>query len=169
MKVDFRQVTPGGVELSYSASADDLDLMADGFDFPEPIEVELSVSKSGDEIIFQGFTSTVVEMECSRCLEQFRQPVSSKLQFVVQLLDDNSKHETGDDDFVVLPKTTQEYDLSMRVREVIILELPLKALCSESCRGLCSMCGVNLNESECDCAPDKTDERWDSLRQLFED
>jgi uncharacterized protein len=77
--------------------------------------------------------------------------------------------DSDDEDFVVLPKTTQEYEIDQRIREAIILELPLKPLCSETCLGLCPMCGTNLNESECECTPDKTDERWESLRQLFED
>ena len=138
-------------------------------EFPEPIEVEISVSKTEDELIFQGKAATKVEAECSRCLVNFESEVSSKLQFVIQLLEISQPQDSDDDDFVILPKTTQEYDISQRVREAILLELPLKPLCSETCSGLCSMCGTNLNESECDCTPDKADERWDSLKQLFDE
>ncbi len=169
MKVDFRQIEPEGSEFSFSESAEDLDLTADGIEFPEPIEVELTATKTGDEVIIQGLLTTMAGMDCSRCLERFERPVSSKLQFVIQLLEISSPQDSDDEDFVVLPKTTQEYDLSERVRQVILLELPLKPLCRESCLGLCTLCGTNLNESECDCTPDKTDERWESLRQLFEE
>ncbi len=169
MKVDFRQIEPEGSELTFSESAEDLDLTAEGIEFPEAIEAELTATKTGDEIIVQGLLSTVVGMDCSRCLEHFEMPVSSKLQFVVQLLEMSAPQDSEDEDFVILPKTTQEYDISERVREAVLLELPLKALCTESCRGLCALCGTNLNESECDCTPDKTDERWESLRQLFEE
>lgn len=169
MKVDFRQIEPEGSELSFSESAEDLDLTAEGIEFPEPIEVDVTVNKTGDEIIVQGRLSTMAGMDCSRCLERFEMPVSSKLQFVIQLLEINAPQDSDDEDFVILPKTTQEYDLSGRVREAIMLELPLKSLCKESCIGLCPMCGTNLNESKCDCTPDKTDERWESLRQLFDE
>ena len=169
VKVDFRQIKPEGSELNFSESAEDLDLAAEGVEFPEPIEVELTATKTGDEIIIQGRLSTTAGMDCSRCLERFELPISSKLQFVIQLLDINAPQDSDDEDFVILPKTIQEYDLAERVREAILLELPLKPLCSESCRGLCPMCGTNLNESECECTPDKTDERWESLRQLFEE
>jgi uncharacterized protein len=169
MKVNFRQLKSGGVELNFSESAEELNLDLDYVKFPEPVEVDLDVNKSGDEIIFQGRLSTLAELECSRCLDIFELPIDSNLQFVVHMLEEDGLQDTGDDDFVVLPKTAQEYDISPRVREAIILELPLKALCSESCNGLCSMCGANLNEVECDCTPDKTDERWDSLRQLFDE
>lgn len=169
MKVDFRQIEPEGSKFSFSESAEDLDLTAEGIEFPEPIEVELTATKTGDEIIIQGLLTTMAGMDCSRCLGRFERPVSSKLQFVVQLLEMSSPQDSDDEDFVILPKTTQEYDLSQRVREAVLLELPLKPLCIESCLGLCSLCGTNLNESECDCTPDKTDERWESLRQLFDE
>ena len=169
MKVDFRQIEPEGSELSFSESAEDLDLTAEGIEFPEPIEVDVTVNQTGDEIIVQGLLSTMAGMDCSRCLERFEMPVSSKLQFVIQLLEINAPQDSDDEDFVILPKTTQEYNLSGRVREAIMLELPLKPLCKESCIGLCPMCGTNLNESKCECTPDKTDERWESLRQLFDE
>jgi uncharacterized protein len=91
------------------------------------------------------------------------------MQFVIQFLDVNGTEDTGDDDFMVLPKTQEDYDITTRVREAILLELPYKPLCENDCKGLCSMCGENLNETDCGCTQDKTDERWDTLRQLFEE
>ncbi len=169
MKVEFRQVKAGGSEFRFSVAAADLELEAEGLKFPESIEVELTATKSGDEIIFQGTISTLIEAECARCLELFEKPISSKLQFVIQFLDVGGSEDMGDDDFVVLPKTSEDYDISERIREAIILELPYKPLCEINCKGLCPMCGENLNETDCGCTQDKTDERWDTLRQLFGD
>jgi uncharacterized protein len=168
MKVDLKVITPEGCDMTFSEIAEDLELAADGFDFPEPIEVKLAATKSGDEIVFQGRIAAPVEMECARCLEMFESDVNPRMQFVIQLLDISEPQPSDDDDFVILPKTSGEYDISQRVREAILLELPLKPLCSDGCKGLCPMCGVNLNEDECDCTPDKTDDRWNSLKQLFD-
>ncbi|MCD8187633.1 MAG: DUF177 domain-containing protein [Ruminococcus sp.] len=33
----------------------------------------------------------------------------------------------------------------------MLLQLPTKYLCKEDCKGLCMVCGCDLNESECDC------------------
>jgi uncharacterized protein len=169
VKVDFRQIKSEGTGFRFSESSGDLDVSIEGVEFPEPIEVDLSASRTGDELIFNGTITTVAELECSRCLDNFEFEIASRLQFVIQLMEISQPQDSDDDDFVVLPKTTQEYDIDQRIREAIILELPLKALCSDSCLGLCPMCGTNLNESECGCTPDKTDERWESLRQLFEE
>ena len=169
MKLDLRQITPEGNEFGFSELAPDLELSAKGFEFPDPVEVNISAMKSGDEIIVQGRVATTVEMECARCLDIFEMEINPRIQFVIQLLDTHLPQMSGDDDFIILPKTSGEYDIADRVRESIILELPLKPLCYEGCRGLCPMCGVNLNESSCECTPDKTDERWDTLKQLFDE
>jgi len=166
--VDLRLIKQDGSRFRFSELAGDLELAMEGFEFPEPIDVDLLASKSGDEVIVQGRVNATVEMECSRCLESFEMEVDPKIQFVIQLLDTSQPQYSEDDDFIILPRTTGEYEISDRVREAILLELPLKPLCSEDCRGLCPMCGVNLNETDCECTPDKTDERWDSLKQLFD-
>lgn len=167
MKVDFRQIRPDGTEFKFAESTEELDLAVDGVGFPSPIEVNLFGTKTGDELVFQGSISARAELECARCLDTFESVLTSKMQFVIHLIEINQPQDSDDDDFVVLPKTTQEYDIGQRVREAIILELPLKPLCSDSCLGLCPMCGTNLNDSTCDCTPDKTDERWESLREIF--
>jgi len=53
------------------------------------------------------------------------------------------------------------------VEEQVQLELPLKALCRDDCRGLCPMCGADRNLAPCVCKP-PSDERWKSLRTLLE-
>jgi uncharacterized protein len=53
------------------------------------------------------------------------------------------------------------------VEEQVQLELPLKALCREDCRGLCPMCGADRNAAPCVCQP-PADGRWKSLRTLLE-
>ena len=53
------------------------------------------------------------------------------------------------------------------VEEQVQLELPMKALCRDDCRGLCPTCGADRNLAPCGCRP-PTDERWKSLRTLFD-
>jgi uncharacterized protein len=53
------------------------------------------------------------------------------------------------------------------VEEQVQLELPLKALCRDDCRGLCPMCGADRNLAPCACKP-PADERWKTLRTLLD-
>ncbi len=41
-------------------------------------------------------------------------------------------------------------------------------LCRPDCAGLCPHCGTNLNDGACDCEEDRTDPRWDALREVAE-
>jgi uncharacterized protein len=55
------------------------------------------------------------------------------------------------------------------VREEIILSIPMKAVCSETCKGLCPECGQNLNEGQCDCVVERIDPRLAPLLDLLKE
>lgn len=150
-----------------SETAEELDIAVEGAKFPFPIEVDFTGTLTGDEVICRADIRAEAEVECGRCLEIFNLPIHSRLQFVVQMLDAPPETANDDEDFEIIPTAQMELDISQRVREAVILAIPIKPLCSEDCRGLCPMCGADLNEAPCDCVPDKTDERWDILKRLF--
>ncbi|HEY8831508.1 MAG TPA: DUF177 domain-containing protein, partial [Gemmatimonadaceae bacterium] len=54
-------------------------------------------------------------------------------------------------------------DLRPSVRETWLLTAPAYVQCSEDCKGLCAICGTNLNESSCNCTPTTADSRWNAL------
>lgn len=169
MNLELRKIEAEGTDFHFSQSAEDLEIAANGVKFPSAVEIDLTATMIGDEIICQGEIYTEVEIECSRCLDLFDMPIEAHLQFVVQMIDSPQELESEDDDFEVIPKTQTTYDISPRVRDAVTLSIPLKPLCREDCKGLCPMCGTNLNENTCDCTPDKTDERWDALKNLFDE
>ena len=53
------------------------------------------------------------------------------------------------------------------LQEQVMLWLPMRSLCGEECRGICSRCGTNRNQGTCDCSTESADPRWDALRQLW--
>ena len=57
-------------------------------------------------------------------------------------------------------------DLTEAVRQYVIINLPMKPLCRHDCAGLCSNCGVNLNDGECVCSA-PVDSRWSPLLELL--
>ena len=70
------------------------------------------------------------------------------------------------DDLCLLPANKDTADLSDDIRQNIMLNLPMKLLCDKSCKGLCSNCGSNLNEKQCDCKNSTDDPRWEALKKL---
>lgn len=97
----------------------------------------------------------VVKTLCSRCLKSVEQEYSADTcEFV------------GEDG--VLPNGTV-LDIDNIVKNNIVPLLPISFLCSDDCKGLCGICGADLNISQCDCSHDVIDERFDVLRKLLEE
>ena len=70
------------------------------------------------------------------------------------------------DDYIETPDFV--LDLDETVISDVLLSLPQKNLCKEDCKGLCSQCGHNLNEGECDCDKKQVDPRLEILKQLMD-
>ena len=62
--------------------------------------------------------------------------------------------------------TGEIVDLESLLREQIILMMPLKPLCDETCKGLCPHCGANLNHETCTCATDAVNSPFAQLAKL---
>jgi uncharacterized protein len=57
-------------------------------------------------------------------------------------------------------------ELNDALREYVLLALPMRRLCSETCKGLCPVCGQNRNQQACQCQSEALDDRWAALKQL---
>ena len=66
------------------------------------------------------------------------------------------------------PADDVQIDLGHLVMEQLHLALPMKPLCSETCKGLCPQCGTNLNTGSCNCDPRWEDPRLAALKALKE-
>ena len=82
---------------------------------------------------------------CDRCLKEFnREYVYNFEHTLIQATN------TDSDEYIVCPDNT--LDLSELAISDLLLQLPTKILCREDCRGLCYVCGQDLNEGECNCS-----------------
>jgi uncharacterized protein len=57
-------------------------------------------------------------------------------------------------------------DVSYYIKEAVILDLPIKAVCQEKCLGLCPICGQNRNEVKCTCKDTAQNLKWEALKEL---
>jgi uncharacterized protein len=106
------------------------------------------LSRSGDDYLLQGRIAGSLEAACARCLEPARFAVDAPVTVTFVPADDDE--ELGDDADVI-GFAGNEISLSDEIRDEILLAIPLKPLCKEDCRGLCSVCGGNRNTTPCDC------------------
>lgn len=94
-------------------------------------------------------------------MDSFSRPYQMPVEHILV----TSLNNEENDDFVLLDN--YQLKLDELVETDILLELPSKNLCREECRGLCPMCGKNLNEGLCGCHSETTDPRLEILRQLI--
>ena len=137
------------------------------------VEVSGVLTRLNEEVFLTGRVDTVLSLNCSRCLKQFSHPVQSKLKSHFVPLD-NKVTSAGEVELHAADIDTEFYendrvDLTQSVRDGILLAVPVIFLCREDCNGLCSQCGVNLNQGSCGCAKElPIDPRLEILKTLKE-
>jgi uncharacterized protein len=133
--------------------ADDLELRAFSGD------VEMGRTSQG--IVVQGKFSGETTLECVRCLNEFDQALNMEMT-ELYAFDSRSVSESG----LIIPDDAH-IDLAPLIREYALLEIPIKPICKPDCKGLCPVCGENLNEADCGHRPEKDDSPFASLKSLF--
>lgn len=125
----------GGLKCSCLVNAKYLDGL---FDAPNRITkaaVELSFSVASSEILVQGRVDGVREVQCARCLKMSSQSFA--------------------EEFVESYSNKQEIiDIMYLVRQTLALSEDIRFLCKPDCKGLCPMCGQDLNVAPCTCEPE---------------
>jgi uncharacterized protein len=122
--------------------------------FRSPIEYELTLQMAGENVWVRGPVAATLSLVCARCLEEFTFSVESKLD--IELLPGQKapgapEVELKTEEMNLYYFQGDEIDLDPYVFEEVMLNLPIKALCSDACRGICPSCGKNLNIEECRC------------------
>ncbi|MBQ5992575.1 MAG: DUF177 domain-containing protein [Clostridia bacterium] len=103
------------------------------------------------------------ETTCARC----NKPMVKTLAFSFTEHFVRSVYKTEDDE--LYPYEGEKLDLTEAFFDNLFLEMPMTAVCSESCRGLCPVCGADLNRGQCDCQKNKIDARFSALESLLND
>ncbi|MBN2189941.1 MAG: DUF177 domain-containing protein [Candidatus Aureabacteria bacterium] len=116
----------------------------------EDILVSGTAELIGKTLLVRCAIKTAYSITCARCLETIEKEFSTD-RFLVNI-------EIVNQDII---------DLTGYIREDIILGLPAVSLCKKNCKGLCPLCGTNLNKSSCSCmeSGEKSD-RWSKLDDL---
>lgn len=135
------------------------------------VTAALTIQQSGEEYYVQGTLETVVQVECARCLTPIALDIRGSLEFIVttpEVREQQAAEAVDAEEYVFMEGGTRSVNLDELVREAILLELPMKPVCSESCQGLCPQCGVNRNDTACACVIEQTDPRWEELKKVTE-
>ncbi len=101
---------------------------------------------------------------CGRCDSYFDWHCSYDMQSPVAIHLQNADEH---DEYIVCEDG--KLDVADAVRCFVSLELPLKFVCKDDCKGLCPICGHDLNNGSCGCTAKESDPRWAALKDYFKD
>ncbi len=119
----------------------------------ESITVRGILNLAASGVMFNGNIKSSWVGTCRRCLEMAKGIINVQAREIyIENPDPESEY----------PLSGDQVDLGLAVHDLLLLELPLAPVCTDSCKGLCPTCGANLNETSCNCMEPK-DLRWSAL------
>ncbi len=127
-----------------------------------PVSVKGKVFNRSGIVSLEAKAEYDVSAPCDLCAKEVKKHYSVPVEHTLLSYIGN---EEDYDKFIVVED--MRLDLDELVREDVFLAMPVRFLCKDDCKGLCSICGADLNLGSCGCNK-PTDARWDSLKELFE-
>ncbi len=151
----------GEKTFAYDLEPAELDITSSEMDIIGTIRTEGSMSNAGDVLLLEATMSAQVRRTCGRCLKEFTAVTKAE---VVEKFYPASAENIEQDAFVY---DSDVIDITEPLRESLLLAEPIQALCSPDCRGLCPVCGANLNDGDCGCDRFTVDPRLAALKQFI--
>ncbi|MEN3045657.1 MAG: DUF177 domain-containing protein [Candidatus Hydrothermales bacterium] len=154
MKVFLKELKEGKTPFSYELRGNESEKL---FEDSEIKKVHLNVSgwiqRKGLEYVFYISVDGEGLLACSRCLSEFKFPIKENFTYNILIGKDPSllkrDYNFTDQDVSTIYVEDYELDTMPLLKEMVLLSLPLKPLCSEDCKGLCPICGVDRNKKDC--------------------
>ncbi len=134
--------------------------------FITPVSTEIRIIRKEDKVIVKGRVNAILEIECSRCLSFYPHKIDSSFDLILYPEEDyefEDEKELTEEDVNTIFFKDGIIDIDGIILDQINLSIPYKPLCSEDCKGLCPVCGKNLNEGPCGCETKKSDPRVDII------
>lgn len=143
-----------------------MQLTGETVSFSDAVQVEGSVVNEGEVFKVRAEVRGTMEVRCARCVRPLSKSFSFPLKETLVQQKADSIPALRDEDVVVF--SGSELELDELVENCIFLNLPMKYLCREDCKGLCPRCGADLNEGDCSCTQREIDPRLAVLSKLVE-
>lgn len=135
------------------------------------IEGDVSVVREYENIRVTGRIAAPLALSCSRCLADYTSFIDTSFTLFFRkesavAPSSEDELELGEMDLLSSSYSGDEIDLTHEIEEQIAMEIPLKPLCSEECKGLCHVCGIDLNMSSCSCSKEAASLTFSALKDF---
>jgi uncharacterized protein len=182
MRVNIDEIKEKGVRRSWDVTREQLDEFVQGdragYRASAPTHVEATLEKIERRVRLGAHAQAALTVPCGRCLRPVTLdlPIDFEMTLVPAEVAEGDEHAARDTgpvagsfDAAAVDEETytgKVIDLDPILREQIVLALPGYPVCSEDCKGLCPVCGANLNDRECGCDRHVPDPRWAGLKNI---
>lgn len=146
MKINLKQVfdiVGESKDISYEISADELSGIK-GFSFSSPVRLSGRVHNRAGVVYLDYSAAFEVLHTCDRCLKEYPKGYDLSFDHIVV----PSLSNDDNDDYIVADG--ESIEMNEIALTDLLLSLPVKNLCKDDCKGLCMVCGCDLNEKQCD-------------------
>lgn len=164
MKINVSEIADKiGYEMvfSFETEPENIGQLIDDCELKGPIMVKGTAVNTGTCFRLEGDIACTLVCVCDRCLEKYQ--FDGNYEFAEEFTRDKNLAKIEDmncfDGDII--------DIGDLVRDIVISAQPTKHLCKEDCKGLCSVCGANLNKTECGCNRESIDPRLAALQELL--
>lgn len=128
----------------------------------------LRISNVGNqEVEIEGEAHLEISIPCNRCLTDVVTKFDLKFNRKIDMKDSEEDRIEKLDEISYL--IGNELDVDQLISNEIVINWPMKVLCSKDCKGICKNCGINLNQSTCNCNTTELDPRMAVIWDVFND
>lgn len=177
MKLDLSEILVH-LGMRYPYVVDESPIVDEDLECSAPMTGEIVFTNTGSVLLLEGAIETRVTLPCSRCLVYFEEPIRLPVseQFLIETRPAGPR---GRPTNVIMEEDENPdaahlfdgplFDLTELLRQGIMLALPTQPLHDEACKGLCAVCGQNLNDGVCRCKPANVNPALVNLAALLKD
>jgi len=170
MKLKISHLSIGLHEFDFEEKVDSFEI--EGKErFPNPIRVHVKIDKEISNLIIKIHVCTLAHFTCDRCLDEFDREICEDTELLYSTeqpaVEYGEYSEYNDSEIRPYSKDMDMIDISKDVRDTLLLAVPMKVLCRPDCKGLCPVCGANLNYQTCHHEVEVVDPRWETLKGLL--
>ena len=139
--------------------------------FTGPVSADITIEREFDHLKAVGRLQVPISLTCGRCLVTYASAIDSTFRIIFRK--ETTRHsevedetELCDDDLIASTYSGDELDLAHEIEEQVAMEVPLKPLCEEECKGLCPTCGADLNTGSCTCSKEPVNLKFSALKDF---
>ena len=162
MKINIASVLRNdGASKAFSGELplESFDYIGSTLSFEKPLKIEGQVKNIGGAIEISALITGEYKTDCSRCGKEVCEKLTAEL---FESLD--SEFSEIDEECITVSGNV--IDISGSIEASVFGSIPMQFLCRHDCKGLCPVCGIDLNENECNCEVEVYDPRFAIFRNL---